>query len=357
MTALRSTALRQARQLACSLCCIGALLGAPAPAATAPLTLGSFGPTEGSRLLRRAQEAARHRNYAGTFVINLGRSMSSSRIVHFNDGREQIERLDILDGRARRIYRHNNVVHVFWPATQIASIEPREPVGAFPTPWPADLELDTERYELVQGGSDRIAGLDALVWTFKPRDALRYAFRLWLEPQSSLLLRADVLNDRGELLESTAYSDLQASVRPQTQVLVQEMRRLTGYQVTRLQVERTDLARAGWSLRGLPAGFQLVRSVRRPIGEHHATPVAASATSAPAPESTMLQTVFSDGLTQVSVYIEPFDPLQHQRESHAAMGATYALSRRQADWWITAVGDAPALTLLKFVNAMERLKP
>lgn len=75
-----------------------------------------------------------------------------------------------------------------------------------------------------------------------------------------------------------------------------------------------------------------------------------------APADLVLQTIFSDGLTYVSVFIEPFDPQRHQRAMRTAVGATQTLMRRQGDWWITVVGDVPPATLLAFANALERRK-
>ena len=38
------------------------------------------------------------------------------------------------------------------------------------------------------------------------------------------------------------------------------------------------------------------------------------------------------------------------------MGPTQTLMRRQGDWWITVVGDVPAVTLKAFAAGLERKK-
>ena len=68
------------------------------------------------------------------------------------------------------------------------------------------------------------------------------------------------------------------------------------------------------------------------------------------------QTIFSDGLTYVSLFIEPFNPQRHQRSMRTAVGATQTLMRRHGDWWVTVVGDVPPATLLMFANGLERKK-
>ena len=68
----------------------------------------------------------------------------------------------------------------------------------------------------------------------------------------------------------------------------------------------------------------------------------------------VLQTIFSDGLTHVSVFIEPFDPQRHTRPMQAAVGPTWTLMQRQGPWWVTIVGDVPPATLRVFAKGLER---
>ena len=68
----------------------------------------------------------------------------------------------------------------------------------------------------------------------------------------------------------------------------------------------------------------------------------------------MLQTIFSDGLTHVSVFVEPFRAERH-RAGGAAFGATHTLMQRLGPHWVTVVGDVPMATLKQFAAALERL--
>ena len=68
----------------------------------------------------------------------------------------------------------------------------------------------------------------------------------------------------------------------------------------------------------------------------------------------VLQTIYSDGLTYVSLFIEPYDATRHRREMLVAMGATQTLTRRQGDWWLTVIGDVPPATLRAFAAGLDR---
>jgi sigma-E factor negative regulatory protein RseB len=339
----------------------GVLLGtalAWSPAASgAGKAVATPGALDTQAVVRRIQEAAQRRSYSGTFVVNAAGVISSSRILHFADGRSQIERIEALDGQMRRVYRYNDAVHVLWPKTHDASIEQRGVMPGFPSTNLAEGHGTLDMYELHTGGPDRVAGHEAQIVTFRPRDAYRYAQRLWLENQSGLLLRADTLGPRGEVIESSAFSELQLDVVLHPQPLLQEMRRLDGYRVLRPVLQRSDLDREGWALRNPPPGFTLVRCVKRPMRATTGSVSAATPSIAPSDGGGVLQATFSDGLTLVSVFVEPFDAAVHQRDSAATWGATQALSRRLTDWWVTVVGDVPLVTLQQFSSGMERRKP
>jgi sigma-E factor negative regulatory protein RseB len=70
----------------------------------------------------------------------------------------------------------------------------------------------------------------------------------------------------------------------------------------------------------------------------------------------VLQTIFSDGLTYVSVFIEPFDPQRHARAMSTAVGPTQTLMQQHGDSWVTVIGDVPPATLRQFAKGLERKK-
>ena len=335
----------------------GALVG------PAPLVWAGSPPTDMAAVIRRIQEAALKRSFVGTYVVSHGGHMTSSRITHFCDGRDQIERIEALDGQTRQVYRHNDTIHVFWPRTRTALIEQRELVGRFPAPLQPGDVARLDQYELQVGEEERVAGHDAQIMLFKPRDTLRYARRLWLERRTGLLLRSDLLNERGEVLESSSFSELQLNARVSSQALLQDMNRLDGYKVSRPVYVSSSLEGEGWTMRQPVPGFDTQQVVRRPmapwsprptVSNTHASPPTGQA---PADSTTMIQAVYSDGLAHVSLFIEPYTPTLHKREAPATVGSTSALSRRQADWWITAVGAVPIATLQQFIGGLDRRKP
>jgi len=321
-----------------------------APVCGQPLSAASAPQSDVRSWLLRIHDAAGRRNFQGTFVVSGGGSVASARISHFCEGPNQYERIESLDGKQRKVYRYNDVVHTVWPASHIAMIEQRGMLSSFPALLQAGDDGIGEWYEVRAEGSDRVAGHDADVLAVRARDGLRYGYRLWADHASGLLLRAEVLGEKGDVLETSAFSEVAIGVRPQPETVVQAMRKLDGYRVVRPLLTPTRLESEGWTMRQIAPGFRQVSCVSRQIDP----PGEASSVPASPP---VVQSIYSDGLTYVSVFIEPFRPERHTRPLLAAVGATSTLAQRRGDWWVTVVGDTPPATLRMFAAALERRKP
>lgn len=300
--------------------------------------------------LARMHEAASRRNFQGTFVVSAGGSVASSRIAHFCEGRNQFERIESLDGLQRQVYRHNDVVHSVWPQSRVALIETRQVAGQFPALLSSSAEHIVQFYDVRPAGSGRVAGHEANVLVLKPRDAYRFGYRLWADKATGLLLRAEVFDAQEQVLEASAFSEVTIGVKPQPELVLQPMRRTDGYRVQRPVLREVDLDSEGWSLKQLPPGFRHVSTVKRSMPAD-AGPAAEPAADIAAPA--VLQTIYSDGLTHVSVFIEPFNPAVHRREMVVAMGATQTLVRRHGPWWVTVIGDVPVITLRAFAATLD----
>lgn len=292
--------------------------------------------------LSRVQDAAANRNYQGTLVFTAGGSVSSSRVAHFCEGTQRYERVEMLDGQVRQVLRHNDDVRVLWPRTRLAVVEQRDPVSAFPALGPVDARV-ADAYELRLGAVERVAGHDAQSLRVTPRDNLRFAQALWVEPASGLLLRADVLGPRGETLESSAFTDLVIGARPQPQTVLGPMRKLEGFRVLRPAGGRTQLEAEGWTMGRVAPGFAPVGCVKRPLDPSADDPTPLQ----------VLQAVYADGLTHISVFIERHDPARH-KPMRTATGATHTLAQQQGDWWVTVVGEVPMVTVEQFAAALKR---
>lgn len=300
--------------------------------------------------LHRIHDAATHVNYIGTLVNWAGTTVSSARVAHFADARGEVERVDALDGEARGTLRMNDEVRTVWPHAKLTVVEPKDPRAAFPSLVTGGEQRIPEFYELRPLGLQRVAGRDADRLLLKARDTVRFDQLVWADRATGLLLRVDVQAD-GRTLESSAFSEVSVAVRPQPDLVVGEWRRSEAFRRVKASAERTKLDAEGWQLKNaLPPGFTVLGCVRRTMPGASPGTVDAGASGAGA----VLQAIFTDGLTHVSVFIEPFQKARHTSAGLTVIGATHTLMRRSNDDWLTAVGDVPPTTLEQFLLALER---
>lgn len=309
------------------------------PGIAAAQVLGS---AEARQWLARMHAAATQRNYQGTLVVTAQGSIASSRVAHYCEGNNTLERVEFLDGQPRRVLRHNDQVLTLWPASRVAQLEQREAVQPFPALLAGSADQLPERYEMVAEGSGRVAGHEVSVFLLRPRDQMRFAQRLWADRSSGLLLRADVLGGDGQVLETSAFSDIAIGGKAKPESLPVVLKQLDGWRVLRPKLQSTELEAEGWQLKAPVAGFRKASCVKRQLdagGEDG--------------RSEVLQAIYTDGLTHVSLFIEPHRAERH-RAGAAAVGATHTWMQPLGSHWVTVMGDVPMATLKQFAAALEK---
>ena len=292
------------------------------------------------RWLARISTAANQRSYRGTMVVTTNGVVSSSRVAHLCVGDEFVERVEALDGRQHRIYRHNEIVHTVWPQERVVVVERGGGPAALALSARRALEPRAlDHYLVLSQGSHRVAGRSVQVLLLQPRDDWRLAQRLWADEETGLLLRTDVLGSRAKVLESASFGEVEIGLQVKPEVLLRGMTP-AGYRIETSPDTTVDLAAEGWAVRHGVPGFELVTCLKRSLpGET---------------DSQMLQAVFSDGLTFVSVFIEPFDARRHTQAVSTEMGATRTAMQRDGAYWLTVVGDVPQRAIDRFLHALER---
>ena len=298
-----------------------------------------------SEWLMRTHEASRRRAYVGTFVVLAGGTLSSSRIWHVCDGEQQMERVESLTGAPRSTFRRNDQVLTFLPESRVVIAEKRESLGLFPNLLQSNDSSIAQFYRIKAAGGERVAGFEADVVQLRPEDSLRFGYRVWTEKKTGLVVKLQTLDGAGHVLEQAAFSELQLDAPVSMVKLTQMMDKTEGYQIEKPDMVKTTAAAEGWVLKNAVPGFKPMSCYKRPVG----------AGADIRHESTM-QWIFSDGLASVSLFVEAFDPRRHGQPGSRVMGATHTLTRRIGDWWLTAVGEVPAQTLMAFAQALERKK-
>ncbi len=297
--------------------------------------------TDPKAWLQRMQLAARQSNYQGTLVTSSAGALSSVKVAHYCVGDQTYERVEALDGQQQRLLRINEAVHLLWPQQRVAVVERRMVTTALPSSSHTIEPRALEHYDMVREGLDRVAGREAQRFLLRPRDELRYAQRLWADRSTGLMLRADILGPQGQVLESSGFSDVDIGVRPQPEQVTQALKKLDGYRIDRPEQKPVQLEAEGWAQDKPVPGFKLVGCVRRPLEMGGVA-------------DAVLQAVFSDGLTHLSLFIEAAEPKRALLSQSLQIGATATLRQRRGDHWITVMGDAPLPALKALADSVQR---
>ena len=294
--------------------------------------------------LLRLHDASRQRAYVGTYVTSVGSAFSSARIWHVCDGEQQVERVEFLTGAPRSIFRHNDQVLTFLSESRLVLVERRESLAFFQNLLRARDSSIAQFYLLGTPGSGRIAGLEADVLDLRPKDRLRFGYRVWTEKKSGLVLKLQTLDGDGSVLEQSAFTELQIDASVDMAKLTAMMGQTAGYQFEKPELVGTVAASEGWVLKTTVPGFQAINCFKRAVRVVNGR------------QDNTLQWVFSDGLASVSLFVDVFDPRRHGRPGVFVLGATHTLTRRMGNWWLTAMGEVPMQTLMAFAQGIERIK-
>lgn len=281
---------------------------------------------------------ARHQtDYSGVFVYQYDNRVETSSIVHVYQADGEYEKLESLDGPKREIISHNGKIWGF-DNHKIVQLGNNYGHGSFPSLLPEQLAALKANYKAKLLGMERVAGYNTQVILFQPQDNLRYSHEIWVHTDSGLLLKAAVLGDNNKVAEQYAFTQLQI-----------------GGNIDRSWVKECDAAAAqeknspenpkdikpvnsGWVADMLPSGFKKTLEIERQMHGRHAP---------------VTQMVFSDGLSSISIFIEPDDGDEDDEDGLSSRGAVNLYHKVLDKELITVVGEVPPRTVMQVLDSVR----
>lgn len=288
--------------------------------------------------LGKIATAARQQNYSGTFIHQVGSRVETFKIVHLRDEWGEHEKLEMLDGIPREVVRNNNEVLCFESDEKNVVVEKRKPKNTFPALLADNIGPITQYYNVKVGDTGRVTGILCQNILFEPKDNFRYRHKLCAEAASGMLLKVSTLNDTNEVVAQTAFTDLTIGGKIDKELLKPK---LTGKKVVIVtdkpaQADVTSVD-PNWSFTGLPPGFTNTMGFKR---------------SLPGKEQPVNQLVFSDGMTSVSVFIEPLPGSTKAMQGLSSQGVINVYARAVEKHQITVIGEVPSATVIQIGNAI-----
>ncbi|MEM8767869.1 MAG: MucB/RseB C-terminal domain-containing protein [Pseudomonadota bacterium] len=297
-------------------------------------------------LLAGMNDAFNSLSYDGVFSYFSGAELASLRIVHMVVDGEQHERLIHQNGAPREIVRRGEeVVCILMPGDDLLSLESSLPAGPFARSFVRRYDEISENYDLRYFGEDRIADRAAMRLAVVPLDDNRFGYRLWLDQETHLLLKSELVGTDGRPLEIFQFNTLvigegvdPRSLDPSGREELAKVSNFTLDSQPSVPVA-TDLR---WSAAWLPDGFAMAStSTRRTMGDDKSV-------------NTMM---FSDGLAAFSVFIEDMPPAG-AADMVSRNGATVAVTTLTkgpdaAAHLVTLVGELPTATAKRIAQSIR----
>lgn len=280
--------------------------------------------------------AAHQTDYSGVFVYQYDNLVETSRITHIVEADGEYEKLESLDGPKRKIIRHHGQVWCYINHKMV-QVDSQQVRIRFPALLPEQISALSANYRAEQVGVARVAGYSAQVILFEPKDNLRYAHQIWAHTGSGLLLKAAVLGDKNQTIEQYAFTQLQVGGNIDRS-WIDATAPDNSLPVSPETIKGGTPVNSGWTVGALPAGFKKTMEIERPMRGRH-TPVT--------------QIVFSDGLSAISVFIEPDDGDEDNVSGLSSRGAVNLYHKVVAGQLFTVVGEVPARTVIQVLDSIR----
>ncbi len=261
-----------------------------------------------SQWLERMSAALQEQNYQGIFIYRRAEDLAAMKVTHVADEHGAREMLETLTGEARSEMRTT-------PATNTDGV--------------GQLSKIDHYYSLELLGNDRAAGRVTQLISVTPKDEYRYGYRLWLDQATGLLLKSDLLDQNGEILEQVMFTSLELLQPEQIADLIGINKGINNRSAisNSKTIAEPVSPKSSWVVGKLPKGFVLMNA--------HSN----------SPNSAFDHSVYSDGLASVSVFIERAKSEGDAFVGVSRMGAVSAFGNVDAGYQITVVGDVPEVTV------------
>ena len=304
-------------------------------------------------MLQRMSEADQKQNYQGTFILRKSDNLATLQVTHGSDENGVWESLEALNGEPRKVVRHNNKVVSVYPKLELVTVRLNVKDQSLHQQLPENINQLELFYSIRQLPDDRIATHQTLVVDLIPNDKLRYGYRYWVDKNTGMLLRCDLVAEDNTVVEQMMFTSLDYLAQAPAPSF--DLKQFQHYRQQLLEEPEIDVKNETplqWVINTLPKGFMLTQSTMR----YSQTSAAASAADQNSGQPDLLHLVYSDGLASVSVFIEKNQGSEKHLQGSSSMGAVNAFGNPVGDYFVTVVGEVPVKTVQAMALSTVKIK-
>jgi sigma-E factor negative regulatory protein RseB len=298
----------------------------------------SHSPDDAQAWLAKMSNAVKSLNYTVSFVLLVPGSDSQPYLWRHgvNEDGLEMEQLNLLNGPGREVVRIGNKVSYFEPNVPPHSLYSSIINGPLPSEFLQQPEKVMSGYEFIMVGRSRIAGRASQQIRIISKDKSRFGLNVWLDQETGLLLKMNMLGQNAQLLEQIQVTDLQVTKEPAPFFAKIEPEMLP--EVVSFS-PNTEFS-SEWTIGYIPKGMVIVkRDFLRLSG------------SGVVVEYIML----SDGLIDVSIYLQERDNNTPHSNLVGTVQSDTLLTIEHGELNVTVIGRLPATTANAIAKSIERL--
>lgn len=282
--------------------------------------------------LKKMADAPRRHNYSGIFIYYADDHIETSRIFHKTGPAGEFEKIEVLDGSPRIVFRDNEEIQCYLLESKRIFTEKRWLRKFFPDLLPLPLDNVDENYAIRELGSEKIAGRECQVLALIPKDSLRYGQKFWVDAETGVPVKAAVVNGN-QIIEQFAFAQLEIGGEIDPSQLKPDQTLITdGWKTTNLLTSILNEDELHWQINSLPAGFRKLIEMKRNLAEK---------------TGLVDHIALSDGVATISVFIELIskDEPSPIPGFFTGRGAINIYVRALDSHKITTIGEVPLETI------------
>lgn len=285
-------------------------------------------------LLQEMNQASQSRNYELSFISVNKQGIESQRYRHIRWNNSTLAQLLQMDGPLREVVQRGDEISYFEPGLEPFTLNGDYIVDSLPSIVYTNFSQLAPYYDFIPVGRTRIADRLCDVLRVVARDGTRYSYIVWIDTETKLPLRVDLLDRDGETLEQ--FRVISFSVDSEVTESMRELEKVSLPPV--FSVPDTASKNLTWHVSWLPEGFKEISSSRRPLA------------SVGIPIESRL---FSDGLFSFSVNVNEITGALSNGEQLIRTGRRTISTQHRDKTEITIVGELPPQTAKRVADSVE----
>ena len=280
--------------------------------------------------VKKMAQTGHNDNYNQTFIYENQSGITTIKMLHAYINGHEYEKILFLNGLDQEFIRKDQqIVSLKQPSKD----EPISSPKSLPFSQASEQSLDQlqQLYRFKKIGHTRIAGRDCVEISVIPKDQFRYGYKLWIDTETNLMLRVDLLNENRVILDRFMVTHIQPNASLTLKDFTFKGSPWPEKTKTKLApTKATEQMHFPWDISWTPDGFTVIDT---------------STTKSPINGENVQSILYSDGLSAFSVYVEK-DTSRILSQSADKFGATSAVSRvfkagKNAYYNVTVIGDLP----------------